>query len=238
MARRWRSPRRALGWVFGAALYACSRLCRRRTLNDPRPGLRAKGTPYVVALLHAHQLAALLANDEPRGDLAAMVSRSADGELVVPAMRVRGVRPVRGSSGALKKRGPQALVEMRDWLAGGGGAALLTVDGPRGPRSRVKPGVAELALGVPGAVVLTVLALPSRRWVLRRSWERFQIPKPFSTISLVFGETLRPDAAEGREALRARIEAELVRLEREWDPVEASAPRTEVASARLPGTAT
>jgi len=222
--------RRALGWVLAGVTLVWRGLCRVRTVRDPRPALRAAHTPYVMALLHAHQVTGILANDERRGELAAMVSRSADGELVVPSMRARGIRPVRGSGGDLNKGGPRALTEMSGLLRQGM-AGLLTVDGPKGPRNQVKRGVAELALRVPGAVVVPVLALPSRRWVLGRTWERFQIPLPFSRLSLVFGETVRPKEGEGAEGLRQRIEVELSRLEREWDPGEAAAASVEPLAA-------
>ena len=116
-------------------------------------------------------------------------------------------------------------------LLGRGVAGLLTVDGPRGPRNRVKRGVAELALRVDGAVVLPVLALPSRRRVIEGSWERFQVPLPLSEISLVFGEPVRPADGETAEALRRRVETALNRLERQWDPEEAPAETLEPRSA-------
>ena len=215
---------RSLGALLGGVMIVWRWLVRRRCVNDPRPQLREKSTPTVFALPHAHQLSAMLVNDEPRGRLAAMVSRSFDGDLVVPAMRVSGVRPVRGSAGSLAKGGPRALNEMRELLATGRATtALLTVDGPRGPRNHVKRGVAELALRVPGSAVLPVLALPGRRKILERSWDRFQIPLPFTTVSLVFGEPLWPHPGESADDLRRRIEVELVRLEREWDPEQAPA---------------
>ena len=91
---RWLS--RLAGWVLALLVLLWRLSCRYRVENDPRPALRAAGRPYAYALLHAHQIAAVFVNDEPR--MAAMVSRSADGELLVPSLVLRRVRAVRGSS--------------------------------------------------------------------------------------------------------------------------------------------
>src|SRR5262245_50209661 len=85
-----------LGWLAALVLLAWRLTCRYRVENDPRPALRAGGRPYVYALLHAHQVAAVFCNDERR--MAAMVSRSLDGDLLVPSLHARRVIPVRGST--------------------------------------------------------------------------------------------------------------------------------------------
>ena len=86
----------ALGWVLGLLLVCWRRTCRYRVVNDPRPRLRDLGRPYIYALLHAHQVAAVFVNDEER--LAAMVSRSRDGDLLVPSLSLRRVQAARGST--------------------------------------------------------------------------------------------------------------------------------------------
>ena len=52
-------------------------------------------------------------------------------------------------------------------------------------------------------------------------WDRFQIPKPFTTIHGYFGEPLFYREGEGVEQYRKRIEPALNDLEREHDPIEA-----------------
>ncbi len=217
-----RTLARIVGWLIGLLVILWRVSCRYRVENDPRPGLRAAGRPYSYALLHAHQIAAVFCNDEPR--MAAMVSRSNDGELLVPSLRLRRVLPVRGSSrrGDQDKGGRAALQQMRE-LTGQGTPVLFAVDGPRGPRNRVQRGVAQHALDT-GAVVLPTVVLPSRRWFLGRTWDRMQIPAPFCTVRLVFGEPLEPSAFDGEDAtegLRSAVETRLMELERAQDPGEA-----------------
>jgi lysophospholipid acyltransferase (LPLAT)-like uncharacterized protein len=172
----------------------------------------------VLALLHAHQLAALVASDEPR--LAAMVSRSRDGNLLVPALRRAEVRAVRGSSqrGERDKGGLAALDALAAHL-GEGDPALLAVDGPRGPRGRVHLGVIELSQRAHAALVPLVV-LSSARIRIRRSWDRFQIPLPGSRIDVHFGAPLEAGSGERSAEFRERVERSLRELEARSDPEE------------------
>jgi lysophospholipid acyltransferase (LPLAT)-like uncharacterized protein len=169
-------------------------------IGDQRPRLRAEGTPYIYALLHAHQISAVCVNDEEQGRLAAMVSRSADGELLVPSLRLRGVIAVRGSSrkASTDKGGQSALAELRELLERRV-AILLAVDGPRGPRNRVHRGVARILQQVKDAVVLPTMVVPDRRWFPGRTWDRMQLPRPFSTVTLAMDEPIRPERTTPRK---------------------------------------
>ena len=212
-------PLRTLAAWIGAVLLSLWRCtCRYRVENDPRPALRAARRPYVYALLHAHQVAAVFFNDEATG--AAMVSRSADGDLLVPSLKLRRVRAVRGSTrkAGIDKGGRAALEELTH-ITASGIPTLLAVDGPRGPRNHVHRGIADLALAA-GATILPTLALPSRRWFLARTWDRFQIPQPFSLVRLIFGEPIEPRPGEDAEALRVRVAQALAALEGQHDPEE------------------
>ena len=196
--------------------------CRFRFENDCRTQLRADGVPYAYALLHAHQVAAVVANDEARGRLAAMVSRSADGDVLVPSLRLRGIRAARGSSRrrGKDKGGLTALRELQDLLEQRV-AVLLAVDGPQGPRNAVHRGVAVLPKNVEGAVVVPVVVVPSRRWILARSWDRMQIPKFFSTITVAFAPPIAAARDESSTLIRERVAKSLEQLELELDPEEA-----------------
>ena len=207
------------GWGCALALLLWRLTCRYRVENDPRPELRRAGRPYAYALLHAHQISALFANDEAR--MAAMVSRSADGDILAPCLRVRHVTPVRGSSRrhGQDKGGRTALAALCDHVRNGV-PALLAVDGPRGPRNHVHRGIIDLARTT-GAVILPVVVVASRRWIFARAWDRMQLPRPFSTVRLIFGAALDPYEHPDDERLRALIATRLGELEAAHDAVEA-----------------
>jgi len=193
--------------------------CRIRLHNDPRPALRAAGTPYVYSVLHAQQLGAATCGD--RGT-AAMVSQSQDGALVALGLKLVGIIPIRGSS---QRRGRDhgglaALNNLIDHVRSGR-PAYLAVDGPRGPRNRVHKGIAVLSRQA-NAAVANVVVVASRRWIIKRSWDRLQIPYPFCRIDIYFAQPLFPQAGESAETFRRRIEASLNDLERLHDPTEAA----------------
>jgi lysophospholipid acyltransferase (LPLAT)-like uncharacterized protein len=163
-------------------------------------------------------MAGFLANDEQ--PLAAMVSRSRDGDLLMPILKLQRMRAARGSTrkGGQDKGGSAALAALSELLVDGI-PVVFAVDGPRGPRNHVSPGVAVLSQRM-GAPILPTLVLPSRRWFLEKTWDRFQIPKPFSTVSLILGEPILPREEEDCEALRLRVSQALNALEQKHDPEE------------------
>ena len=128
-----------LSWLIALAIFILRASCRVRVYNDPRPRLQAEGQPYTYSVLHAHQIAVVI--NRERGT-AAMVSQSADGQLLMPAFSMLGVKPMRGSSSSHRnqehnKGGRAALRGLADHLRSGK-PAILAVDGPRGPRGRVE----------------------------------------------------------------------------------------------------
>jgi len=150
-----------------------------------------------------------------------MVSQSKDGDAVAFGFKLLGIKTVRGSSQlqGRDKGGLSALSNLIEHVRTGH-PAYLAVDGPRGPRNRVHKGIAALSHET-GAAVLNVAAVPTRRWIFTRSWDRFQIPKPFSRIDVFVAEVIWPHPDERIEDYRFRIEQSLCRLESSYDLAEA-----------------
>lgn len=218
MKRVLRGAVTSLGpWFIALGMYLLRVLCQVRIHDDPRSKLRAGGVPYVYSVLHAHQIAAATCRE--RGT-AAMVSQSKDGDFVAFGLRLAGIKTIRGSSrrGNEDKGGLSALHELVAHVRTGL-PAYLAVDGPRGPRNQVHKGIAALSKRT-GAVVLNVVAVPTRRWIFKRSWDRFQIPKPFCRID-IFVAPIWPQPEEPLEAYSRRIERSLCELELSCDSAEA-----------------
>ena len=111
-----------------------------------------------------------------------MISRSRDGELVAGIAERLGLTPIRGSS---TEGGREALLAIARELRKNP-AVIHIVDGPTGPKGVVKPGLIAIAQ-VSGAVILPVIVSANRAWIMR-SWDQFLVPKPFSQVTIRWGE--------------------------------------------------
>jgi lysophospholipid acyltransferase (LPLAT)-like uncharacterized protein len=149
------------------------------------------------------------AKRNPTAGLAAMASASKDGGFLAAILECFRVQPVRGSS---SRRGPQALLELTSWAERGWDLAI-TPDGPRGPRYKVQEGVIYLAQ-VTGLPIIPFSCRIARK-IIVRSWDRFQIPLPFSRCEMYLGKAvIVPREASGaeREQLCLQLERTLLEL--------------------------
>jgi hypothetical protein len=113
-----------------------------------------------------------------------MSSNSYDGEYMGRIIRKFGFVAVKGSS---SRNAVRALLGLRRALEDGWTVAF-TLDGPRGPRHKVKPG--PVALARSSGVPLTMFhAAVDKAWVLN-SWDRMMIPRPFSRVLVRFGKLI------------------------------------------------
>jgi len=138
-----------------------------------------------------------------------MSSNSYDGEYMGRIIHKFGFVAVKGSS---SRNAVRALLGLRRAL-GEGWSVAFTLDGPRGPRHKVKPG--PVALGRSSGVPLTMFhAAVDRAWVLN-SWDRMMIPMPFSRVLLRFGKLIHVPSDAGDEDIErytAELQASLDRV--------------------------
>jgi lysophospholipid acyltransferase (LPLAT)-like uncharacterized protein len=103
-----------------------------------------------------------------------LTSKSFDGEYIARFIQRFGYGAVRGSS---TRGGVGAVVEMVRLMRQGCTTAF-TIDGPKGPPRVAKMGAVLLAKKS-GHPILPVTMALERRWIAP-TWDRFQVPKPFS----------------------------------------------------------
>jgi len=126
----------------------------------------------------------------------AVVSASRDGQYVADMIAQVGLGSVRGSS---SRKGTQVQREALKAIQENWNIAF-TPDGPRGPKYHMHPGPIHLATSS-GCRIIPVSANASRYWQLN-SWDNFQIPKPFSKLTIVVGEALSiPQGISTKEEL-------------------------------------
>lgn len=181
-------------------------------------GLIKAGTPVIYALWHGRMYCLFKA--VPLDKVAILVSPSNDGEFITRIAQRIGFRHfVRGSH---KRGGTQAILGLRKALLDDKLSIAFTVDGPRGPRYKVKPGIIRLASQTGSPIIPLGSA---SRWLLRkfdRSWDHFHAPLPFTGIHLEYGEPLHVppnlDDAEIQQYCDT-LEAELLAINLQADTV-------------------
>ena len=145
-----------------------------------------------------------------RRGIVVITSENFDGEWIAGIIERFGYGTARGSTsrGAVK-----ALVQLKRDMAAGKPAAF-TLDGPRGPAKVAQGGAIWLAKAT-GNPILPFHIEADRYWTAN-SWDRTQIPKPWSTVAIAIGEPMEING----DADEAAIEAGRLELERRLSDLE------------------
>jgi lysophospholipid acyltransferase (LPLAT)-like uncharacterized protein len=139
-----------------------------------------------------------------------MSSRSFDSEYIARFIQRFGYGAARGSS----TRGARAALIQMIRAVKSGKSAAFTVDGPNGPVYEAKPGALLLAAKT-GAAILPFSISLERCWRLP-SWDRIEIPKPFTRAVVVIGERFYLKDGED-DSQKQRFQRALDELRRESD---------------------
>jgi lysophospholipid acyltransferase (LPLAT)-like uncharacterized protein len=114
----------------------------------------------------------------------AVVSASRDGDRATAVAQRWNHDTIRGSS----SRGQIGVIRQCMRVLANKRNIVIIPDGPHGPAMQIKQGPAMIAM-MTNAAVYPVKAEPEAAWRLK-SWDRFIIPKPFTTIRVTIGDPL------------------------------------------------
>jgi lysophospholipid acyltransferase (LPLAT)-like uncharacterized protein len=172
--------RRAVVWPLAVLVRLWGRSLRFAVAPEDLRNITKRDEPVAIILWHNRLfMAAEIYRRFRRGRLAySLVSASKDGAWLDAFFSQVGMRTVRGSSHHLGREAVGALVgKLR-----AGHDIGITPDGPRGPCYKFKPGAFVVAkrAGVP-ALLVGVEFRSARRL---KSWDRFFVPRPFSSVRL------------------------------------------------------
>ena|SRR3972149_684752 len=120
-------------------------------------------------------------------NIAALISKSKDGDLLARLLKSWNYQVIRGSSSS---GGEIALGIMIDFAKNKNSIAI-TPDGPRGPAKKLKAGAVVTAKksGLP----LVLIGVGYRNKRILRNWDNFQIPAFFSKANAVYSQPVYID---------------------------------------------
>lgn len=170
--------------------------------------------PFLVVVWHGRGLLPIfffqgdplvIYSSQSRSGQTPLLSRTVR-KLTLASLRHLGYHVLDASQFPSESRG---VIRFLQFLERGRGG-LIAADGPGGPMFHAKPGATYMAKKT--GVVLLPVAAAIRDAIALDSWDRFEIPRPFTKAALTIGEAIDvPEdvADEQLEALSLRLEAVL-----------------------------
>jgi len=203
--------RRLVSRLFSMAILILYKTARIRTIGEDRiREYLSGGKKILFCLFHGDYL--LLFPRLQGHEICIFTTQSPRGDLIAEIIRIFGYHP----SIIPGRRGNQSVL---DWMVREiqkGCHAGIVVDGPMGPYHKVKHGVVILAK-LTGHMIIGVGIASGWRVIMKKRWDRYTIPLPFTRAVIVFGEPVHvpSDAdAEAMESIRQKVEQDLIRLNR------------------------
>lgn len=140
----------------------------------------------------------LFENIEKRAVLA---SPSKDGELISVPLEKFGFEVIRGSSG---ENSVGSVISLIKYLKKGYNIGT-PLDGPKGPPYEMKLGMLYLAQKS-GKSLIPIGGAYKSKWILSNTWDKFQIPKPFTKMVCIIGDPITISKDDNIEIYKEKIE--------------------------------
>jgi len=114
----------------------------------------------------------------------AIASRHGDAAIIARIFKRWGFGLIRGSSSRGKDKGGREVIREMNRIFDAPGTSIIAVtnDGPKGPPRIAKPG--SLAIALKKDVQIITITGSASSYKTFGSWDKFRIPKPFSTVYL------------------------------------------------------
>ncbi|ASQ91078.1 hypothetical protein CHL67_09255 [Prosthecochloris sp. GSB1] len=134
----------------------------------------------IYAFWHGKMLCGWLLSKKlfPEKTIVAVVSLSKDGQLLSRTLSRLGFGLIRGSSSRGGEEVKRSMIEETEK----GNIVALTPDGPRGPLHAFKYGTLRLASE--HRLPLVFAEISYEKALRLKSWDRFEIPRPFSAVDV------------------------------------------------------
>ncbi len=182
-------------WLFALVAVAVLRVVES-TLNLEVFGhehvatVLREGRPVLLVVWHGHGLLPIfffqgyplvIYSSQPRLGHTPLLSRTTR-KLTLASLEHLGYRVLDAAQFSSEARG---VIRFLQFLAHGSGG-VIAADGPGGPMFHAKPGATYIAKKT--GVALIPVAAAMRAAIALDSWDRFEIPLPFTKAALMIGE--------------------------------------------------
>jgi len=183
-------------------------LCAKRNVINYHP----ENKPVIYAMWHGCQWGLGVFPLEERKNINILISLSNDGEIISRVVNLMGFSLVRGSQG---RNGDRALRNILDKIEKGQNIAFM-VDGPLGPKQKVKKGIIKIAQMT--QVPIVPLVPYTNQKICINSWDNYQIPYHFFIkASVCFADPIfvpKDITDDEQEEYRLKLENSLFDLEK------------------------
>jgi len=179
-----------------------------RVVSNQAQAFLESGEPAIIAIYHG-RFGGMAHLFKDKSKVTGLVSLNRDGELLARFGKALGYNVVRGSATYKAVEGALQLVH----AAKAGQCPTLTVDGPKGPVFKVKPGVVRLA-EITGLPILPFTCM-SRVHLTLRSWDKMTGGFWGTPFLYVIGDPIyvpKNSSKEQRDLYRQLLESEMDRL--------------------------
>ena len=186
----------------------CATLRIREENREEVDAIHAGGERLIFCLWHDELFSLIPVARHLR--VVSIVSPSKDGDMLASILASKNVGAVRGSS---TRGGVRALLSLAHMMKHEQVHACITVDGPAGPRHKAKEGALFLANRTNARIM--PVRIYQRHAIYCPTWDRFQIPLPFSRVDIRFGHAWDEGRKEIPDIEEATIARAAARLDKE-----------------------
>ncbi len=155
----------------------------------------------IVAVWHNELLALSSYGYAQKLPYVTIASDSNDGQIITDMLVRIGYKVARGSS---SRGGLKAMLSMTRIMKKEGRIGIITVDGPKGPRHKLKQGILAIAQRT-DSLIIPMRGYLEKPKVFEKSWDKFELPKPFGRCKVFMGEPI--------QVTDQKLTAELLRSE-------------------------
>lgn len=174
-----------LGYLIKSVIFLLSLTCRFRINGAEKFHRSAKNSKCILIAWHNRlgMITEILKRAAPQYNYAAMVSNSRDGQFIAVIANSYKQGTAIKVPHNLRAKALQMIINR---LKSTQEIVIITPDGPRGPKYKLKPGVV-MAARESCAKVIPISWKADRCWTFS-TWDELMLPKPFSTIIVEWGD--------------------------------------------------